>query len=79
MESLLSHRCGHKLDYAGDGNVVAAHNSRLDYAASVLGDEVKRPEWLDQSQQRQNWTAVTESGAGSHDSLESSHEQSSAG
>ncbi|KAH9217737.1 nucleotide-sugar transporter-domain-containing protein, partial [Leptodontidium sp. 2 PMI_412] len=40
LEDLLSHRCGHKLDYAGDRNVVAAHYDSLDYAASILGSEI---------------------------------------
>ncbi|KAG4441639.1 hypothetical protein IFR05_002846 [Cadophora sp. M221] len=56
MEDLLSHRCVHKLDYAGDRNVVAAHYDGLDYAASILGSEIERPEWLDQTHRQENWT-----------------------
>lgn len=60
LEDLLSHRCGHKLDYAGDRNVVAAHYDSLDYAASILGSEIERPEWIDQPHRQENWTTFAQ-------------------
>lgn len=62
MEDLLAHRCGHKLDYRGR-EVVEAHYERLDYAASVLGTEIGRPQWLSPEAQahRVNWTAFESS------------------
>ncbi|KAK0109322.1 hypothetical protein ONS96_003141 [Cadophora gregata f. sp. sojae] len=61
MEDLLSHRCGHKLDY--QGRVQEAHYERLDYAASVLGTPIERPSWLSPEDQanRVNWTAFESS------------------
>ncbi|XMA07251.1 hypothetical protein WAI453_000042 [Rhynchosporium graminicola] len=60
LDDILSHRCGHKLDYAGDQKPVKAFYDGLDYAAGLLGTEIERPEWLDQSHRRQNWTTFTE-------------------
>ncbi|KAL2071809.1 hypothetical protein VTL71DRAFT_13044 [Oculimacula yallundae] len=60
IDDVISHRCGHKLDYAGDPQVVKIHYDGLDYAASMLGSEIERPQWLDQTHHRQNWTTFTE-------------------
>ena len=39
INQLMSHRCGHKLDYTGEQEVISAHYERLDRLASRLGTE----------------------------------------
>jgi hypothetical protein len=41
MNQLMSHRCGHKLDYIGDQQVIDAHYERLDRQAERLGTLVE--------------------------------------
>ncbi|PMD62276.1 uncharacterized protein K444DRAFT_627235 [Hyaloscypha bicolor E] len=44
MNQLMSHRCGHKLDYLGNWDVINAHYERLDKEAERLGTEVEERE-----------------------------------
>lgn len=41
MNQLMSHRCGHKLDYLGNQTVINAHYERLDREAAQLGIEIE--------------------------------------
>jgi hypothetical protein len=45
MNQLMSHRCGHKLDYLGDQDVINAHYERLDRQAERLGTVVEEKNW----------------------------------
>jgi hypothetical protein len=44
MNQLMSHRCGHKLDYLGNWDVINAHYERLDKEAERLGTEAEERE-----------------------------------
>ncbi|KAH8764790.1 UDP-galactose transporter [Hyaloscypha finlandica] len=44
MNQLMSHRCGHKLDYLGNWDVINAHYDRLDKEAERLGTEAEERE-----------------------------------
>ncbi|CAL3967738.1 unnamed protein product [Diplocarpon coronariae] len=60
LDDLLEHRCGHKLNYLGDPEIVTTHFQRLDYAARLLGrPNPLRDVQLPPSQPR-NWTAYTQ-------------------
>ncbi|KAK2624938.1 hypothetical protein QTJ16_005307 [Diplocarpon rosae] len=60
LDDLLEHRCGHKLNYLGDQNIVATHFQRIDYAASLLGTKNMLQEVQVLPDQPRNWTEYTQ-------------------
>lgn len=44
VRDILSHRCGHRLDYR-QNDIVSAHYDRLDKDADMLGDKVGEPDF----------------------------------
>jgi hypothetical protein len=60
MNQLMTHRCGHKLDYLGNQTVIEAQYERLDRQAERLGTEIQEPVEDMEVEAHRNWTAFTE-------------------
>jgi len=45
LQDVLTHRCGHALNYMADSAVITGHYGMIDTQAAALGKNVTRPAW----------------------------------
>ncbi len=60
LEEVIQYRCGHKLNYLGDQEVIEGWYGELDRQSRLLETVVEEPEWQRKRDKERSWSAVIE-------------------